>query len=130
MAKYDELERHGKLGSLQYRTDIRFIRQRRKEYDAAEEILKPTLKTSYEYLKNDRYLLWNIADIKVNNSHYPLQKDSINYLKELGCEYKGIIKMLMTRMLGMNPSDSGILNTVKIKDIWYKYEPIIVMYKK
>ena len=33
LSKYDELKKHGKLVSLPYREDIRFIRQRRKEYD-------------------------------------------------------------------------------------------------
>jgi hypothetical protein len=42
LKKYDELERHGKLGSLPYRQDIRFIRQRRKEYEVAREMLKVT----------------------------------------------------------------------------------------
>lgn len=44
LAKYDELNKHGKLGSLPYREDVRFIRQRRKEYESARRVLEHTFK--------------------------------------------------------------------------------------
>ena len=50
-------------------------------------------------------------------------------LEELGCEYKGKLKMLMTRMVGLDPSKSGILNSVKHQSKAYKFEPIFVFYK-
>ncbi len=37
--------------------------------------LRPTLKTCVEYLKKDRYLAWNIADIKVGDLYYPLEQE-------------------------------------------------------
>jgi hypothetical protein len=40
LKRYEDLERHGKLGSLPSRYDIRFVRQRRKEYESAREILR------------------------------------------------------------------------------------------
>ena len=99
--------------------------------DWRDNFLKPTLTTIYEYLKNDRYILWNIADIKIGKSiYYPLEQDSIDILKELGCEYKGKLKMLMTRMVGLDPSKSGIKNAVKHNGKSYKYEPIFVFHKK
>ena len=99
--------------------------------DWRDNFLKPTLTTIYEYLKNDRYILWNIADIKIGKSvYYPLEQDSIDILKELGCEYKGKLKMLMTRMVGLDPSKSGIKNAVKHNGKAYKYEPIFVFHKK
>ena len=53
-------------------------------------------------------------DIKIGKSvYYPLEQDSIDILKELGCEYKGKLKMLMTRMVGLDPSKSGIKNSVE-----------------
>ena len=56
----------------------------------------------------------DIADIKIGKSvYYPLEQDSIDILKELGCEYKGKLKMLMTRMVGLDPSKSGIKNAVE-----------------
>ena len=102
------------------------------EYDDwRDNFLKPTLTTAYEYLKNDRYILWNIADIKIGESlYYPLEQDSIDILEELGCEYKGKLKMLMTRMVGLDPTKSGIKNAVKHNGKAYKFEPIFVFYKK
>ena len=98
--------------------------------DWRDNFLRPTLTTIYEYLKNDRYILWNIADIKIGKSiYYPLEQDSIDILNELGCEYKGKLKMLMTRMVGLDPSKSGIKNSVKHNGKVYKYEPIFVFYK-
>ena len=98
--------------------------------DWRENFLRPTLTTIYEYLKNDRYVLWNIADIKIGKSvYYPLEQDSIDILKELGCEYKGKLKMLMTRMVGLDPSKSGIKNAVEFEGKVYKYEPIFVFHK-
>lgn len=99
--------------------------------DWRDNFLRPTLTTIYEYLKNDRYILWNIADIKIgSNTYYPLEQDSIDILKELGCEYKGKLKMLMTRMMGLDPSKSGIKNAVKYDGTVYKFEPIFVFHKK
>tara|TARA_B100001057_G_scaffold206033_2_gene206715 strand:- start:1291 stop:2919 length:1629 start_codon:yes stop_codon:yes gene_type:complete len=99
--------------------------------DWRDNFLKPTLTTIYEYLKKDRYILWNIADIKIGKSvYYPLEQDSIDILKELGCEYKGKLKMLMTRMVGLDPSKSGIKNSVEHNGKQYKFEPIFVFHKK
>jgi len=98
--------------------------------DWRDNFLKPTLTTIYEYLKNDRYILWNIADIKIGeNTYYPLEQDSIDILNELGCEYKGKLKMLMTRMVGLDPSKSGIKNAVEYDGKAYKFEPIFVFHK-
>ena len=38
-----------------------------------EGFLRPTLTNAYKYLKNDRYLLWNIADAKFGNEMLPLE---------------------------------------------------------
>ncbi len=37
--------------------------------------------------------------------------------------------MLMTRMVGLDPTKTGILNSVKHQGKAYKYEPIFVFYK-
>ena len=98
--------------------------------DWVDNFLRPTLTTAYEYLKNDRYLLWNIASIKIGaNTYYDLEGDSRKILEELGCEYKGKLKMLMTRMIGLDPSKTGILNSVQHENNVYKFEPIFVYYK-
>ena len=98
--------------------------------DWVDNFLRPTLTTAYDYLKNDRYLLWNIASIKIGaNTYYDLEGDSRKILEELGCEYKGKLKMLMTRMIGLDPSKTGILNSVQHENNVYKFEPIFVYYK-
>jgi len=98
--------------------------------DWRQNFLRPTLTTIYEYLKNNRYILWNIADIKIGkDTYYALEQDSIDILTELGCEYKGRLKMLMTRMVGLDPSKTGIKNAVKHDGKAYKFEPIFVFYK-
>jgi hypothetical protein len=101
------------------------------EYDDwRDNFLKPTLTTIYNNLKNDRFILWNIASIKIGkNTYFDLEGDSKKILTELGCEYKGKLKMLMTRMVGLDPSKTGVANSVKFKDKIYKYEPIFVFYK-
>jgi hypothetical protein len=101
------------------------------EYDDwRDNFLRPTLTTIYEYTKNDRYILWNIADIKIGkDTYYALEQDSIDILNELGCQYKGKLKMLMTRMVGLDPTKTGIKNAVKHDGKAYKFEPIFVFYK-
>jgi hypothetical protein len=90
--------------------------------------LRPTLTTAYEYLRNDRYICWNIADIKVGKDKWwTLEQDSIDILTELGCEYKGKIKMTMSPMTGMDLSK--VKNSMQIEGTYYKYEPIFVFYK-
>jgi hypothetical protein len=98
-------------------------------YDSWRDgFLRPTLTTAFEYLRNDRYILWNIADIKVGkDKFFPLEQDSIDILTELGCEYKGKIKMTMSPMTGVDLS--GVKNSMKIGDMVYKYEPIFIFYK-
>ena len=90
--------------------------------------LRPTLVTAFEYLRNDRYILWNIADIKIGKSFYPLEQDSIDILTELGMEYQGKIRMTMSPMTGVDLS--GVKNSMKIGGQFYKYEPIFIFYKK
>ena len=110
-----------------------------KKFSAYEDwknnFLKPTLTTAYTNLKNDRFLCWNIADIKIGEDKYiPLEQDSIDIVESLGGEYQGIYKMLMTRMVGIDTSK--IKNSVQVKhhplqrggDV-YKFEPILVFYK-
>jgi hypothetical protein len=90
--------------------------------------LRPTLTTAFEYLRNDRYICWNIADIKVGKDKWwTLEQDSIDILKELGCEYKGKIKMTMSPMTGVDLS--GVKNSMQIGGTFYKYEPIFIFYK-
>jgi hypothetical protein len=90
--------------------------------------LRPTLTTAFEYLRNDRYICWNIADIKMGkDKFFPLEQDSIDILTGLGMEYKGKIKMTMSPMTGVDLS--GVKNSMRLGGTAYKYEPIFIFYK-
>ena len=97
--------------------------------DWRDNFLKPTLTNAFNSLRSDRYLLWNIADIKIGaDKYHPLEQDSIDILLSLGAEYKGKLKMLMTSMVGVN--QSKVKNSVKVNGTYLKYEPIFIFYKK
>jgi hypothetical protein len=96
--------------------------------DWRDNFLKPTLTTAYKMLKDDRYICWNIADIKVGSDKFiPLEQDSIDILEDLGCTYEGKLKMLMTKMIGLNPKQGK--NSVEVNGNYFKFEPILVFRK-
>jgi len=64
--------------------------------------LQPTLETAVEWLRNDRYLLWNIADVDIGGKFLPLEEDSAKILVSLGMEYVGTMKMALAAMPGAN----------------------------
>ena len=106
------------------------------QYDLWREgFLRKTLETCVEYLKNDRYLLWNIADAVFDGDMLPLEQDSMDILTSLGMQYQGKLKMSLAQMPGGNRIDTetGLpkaKNFCKIKgDMWLKYEPIFIFYK-
>ena len=97
--------------------------------DWRDNFLRPTLTTAVEYLKSDRYLCWNIANIRVSsNKVIHLEEDSIQILKELGMEYKGKIGMLLAKMIG-NSDVTAQINKVWFKGEYWKFEPIFVCRK-
>ena len=97
--------------------------------DWRDNFLKPTLTNAYESLKSDRYLLWNIADIKIGKSTFhSLEQDSIDIIESLGGEYKGKLKMLMASMIGVD--QSNVKNCVSVDGTLSKYEPIFIFHKK
>ena len=65
--------------------------------------------------------------LKIGKKYYPLEQDSIDIVESLGGEYQGKLKMLMTRMIGLEPKN--VKNSVKVKGEHYKYEPIFIFYK-
>ena len=105
-----------------------------------DEFLRPTLETCVEWLKPNRYLLWNIADAKFGNNMLPLEKDSSEILESLGMKYVDTLKMTLAQMPGGNRLDAETgkpkaKNFVKIlnesgKEIWLKYEPIFIWKKE
>ena len=93
--------------------------------DWRDNFLRPTLTNAYESLRNDRYLLWNIADIKIGKSTFhPLEQDSIDIIESLGGKYEGKLKMLMASMIGVD--QSNVKNCVSVDGSLSKYEPIFI----
>jgi hypothetical protein len=106
------------------------------QYDLWRDgFLRKTLETCVEYLRNDRYLLWNIADAVFDGKTLPLEQDSIDFLTSFGMQYQGKLKMALAQMPGGNRIDTetGLpksKNFCKINDkTWLKYEPIFIFYK-
>lgn len=129
------------------------------QYDAwIDGFLRPTLSTCVEYLRRDRYLLWNVADVAFDGKLLPLEEDSCRILKELGMEYVTTLKMSLAQMPGGNrmqatgDTETVTTNTVfgeeteentivkgmmknycqinsKGKLMYLKYEPILIFRK-
>jgi|TARA_R110001592_G_scaffold34111_1_gene117480 hypothetical protein len=99
-----------------------------------EGFLRPTLETCAKWLKPNRYLLWNIADLKIGEKYLPLEKDSIEILESHGMMYRYKVKMALEGMPGQNRLDEDgkpkCKNFCKINDTYMKYEPILVFYKE
>jgi hypothetical protein len=98
-----------------------------------EGFLRPTLENAYKSLRKNRYLLWNIADIKVGDQYYPLEQDSKDILESLGAEYVGVEKMVLANMPGANRvGEDGkptCKNFCKVNGRWHKTELIFVFRK-
>ena len=73
-----------------------------------DDFLIPTLQTAWDFLAHDRFLCYNIADIKVGKRKdfpegiIPLETDTLSFLLSVGAEYIGKLKMLMTSMIGVD----------------------------
>ena len=95
--------------------------------------LRPTLETCVSYLKADRYLLWNIADLLISGEYLPLEQDSKDILESLGMKFKGVLKMGLESMPGQNRLDENGVpkckNYCKVNGSYVKYEPILIFYK-
>ncbi|HCT53273.1 MAG TPA: hypothetical protein DF712_12515, partial [Balneola sp.] len=98
-----------------------------------EGFLRPTLTTCVEWLKEDRYLLWNVADVLVSGKYLPIEQDSIDILESLGMIYKYTLKMGLEGMPGQNRvGEDGkpkCKNFCKVNEKYLKYEPVFVFYK-
>lgn len=98
-----------------------------------DEFLRPTLRNAYDFLNHDRYLLWNIADIKVGKKYLPLEQDSIDIATSLGFEYDTTVAMALASMPGANRiADDGTAtakNVCKVNGRVMKMEPVLVFRK-
>ena len=105
-----------------------------REYDSwRDNFLRPTLRTAADWLKNDRILAFNIADINVGNTQYPLEEDTVEILREYGLSYEGKLKMVLavspSMRLNKMTKQPSMKNFCLINGKWRKYEPIFIFYK-
>ncbi len=94
--------------------------------------LRPTLRTCATWLRPGGYLLWNIADICVKGTFYPLEKDSIDAMLEFGLEFENKLKMTLSHPAGGISNANGMpkmKNYCTINGVLHKYEPIFVFRK-
>jgi len=105
-----------------------------KEYDSwRDNFLRPTLKTCAEWLKSNRYLAFNIADINVGGVQYPLEEDTVTILSEFKLEYINKLKMVLATSPSMRikkqTRQPSTKNFCIINGKWRKYEPVFVFKK-
>jgi hypothetical protein len=95
--------------------------------------LEKTLATAYEWLNHDRYLLWNIANVKFGNITRDIEADSIEICKKLGFEHTETILMSLRGMPGANRvNDDGTATThnqCRVDGRRLKFEPVYVFRK-
>ena len=92
--------------------------------------LEPTIKTYFDLLKEYRYCLINIADLKTGeNQFYPLEQDTIQIAIKCGFEYHRKYGMVMTRTIGTSPTEmrNSWLDVKSQKT--YKVENILIFMK-
>lgn len=102
-------------------------------YDSWRDgFLRPTLETCVEWLKCNRYMAWNIADVDIGKDRLPLEQDSINILESLGMKYITKLKMVLAPMPGSNRIVDGkpkFKNFCKINGKFFKFEPVYIFFK-
>jgi len=95
--------------------------------------LRPTLETCVEYLKTNRCMLWNVADLLVSGKYLPIEQDSVDILESLGMIYKFKLKMGLEGMPGQNRVDEDgkpkCKNFCQVSSNYLKYEPVFVFWK-
>ena len=98
-----------------------------------DKFLRVTLQHTFDWLNHERYLLWNIADLKVGKKFLPLEQDSKQIAQEIGYVYKETILMALMNMPGANrvtkDGEATAKNYLKMNGKIMKYEPVHVFWK-
>jgi 1-aminocyclopropane-1-carboxylate deaminase/D-cysteine desulfhydrase-like pyridoxal-dependent ACC family enzyme len=102
--------------------------------DWRDGFLRKTLETAVEWLKPERYLAFNIADVAFSGTYLPLEQDTLDILEDLGMEYRGKYRMLTAPIPGGGLEDKqtrlpNTRNFAQVNGIWRKYEPIFFFWK-
>ncbi|MER2218886.1 hypothetical protein [Methylobacterium brachiatum] len=101
--------------------------------DWRDGFLTDTLTTCAHWLKENRYLCLNIADVRFNDKVLPLQQDATDILLSLGLWPHPELKMVLQTAPG-EPKDTEagipkIRNFCNVKGRRRKFEPILVFQK-
>lgn len=95
--------------------------------------LRPTLETCTDWLRPNRYLAFNIADITIGNTIYPLEADTVQILQESGLRFVRRLKYVLSKSPSMKvkrfTAQPSTKNYCVVNGRWRKYEPIFVFYK-
>ena len=95
-----------------------------------DKFLSTTIKNCFDYLKENRYMLINISNIKIYGHEFiPLVEDVISISSEIGLDYCGDIGMCMSRNMGLDVNNSLSNWNDITNDTKYKTEPILVFRK-
>lgn len=99
-----------------------------------DNFLRPTLTTCAAWLKSGRNMAFNIADVNINSTQYPLERDTVEILKQQGLDYVGRLKMLLAvsphHHVSKETGKPTTKNFCKVNGKWRKFEPIFVFYKQ
>ncbi len=98
-----------------------------------DAFLRKTLETCVAYLKEGRWLIWNIADVVYSSQFLPMESDTIAIAEELGLEYRGKLKMALATAPGGDKVNADGVPTTKnfcrIDGKVRKFEPILMFWK-
>lgn len=79
-------------------------------------------------------MAFNIADVNINSTQYPLERDTVEILKQQGLDYVGRLKMLLAvsphHHVSKETGKPTTKNFCKVNGKWRKFEPIFVFYKQ
>ncbi|MCC6932244.1 MAG: hypothetical protein IT292_03200 [Deltaproteobacteria bacterium] len=73
-----------------------------------DDFLTRTLRTAVEWLRPGGYIVWNIANIRLQKKRLPLEDDSCRILKDLGMKKVEVLKMALARMPGANRTQTNV----------------------
>lgn len=98
--------------------------------DWVNGFLNDMISICYEYLKEERYMIINIADIKIGDNRFlPIEQSTIQMAIHNNFQYIGKVGMTMMRMIGLNTKNvrNNWFDEKSMKD--YKTEPILIFKK-
>jgi hypothetical protein len=94
--------------------------------------LRRTLRMCATWLRPGGHVLWNISDISIKGTYYPLEQDSVDAMLEFGLIFEEKLKMPLGHPPGGAIGRTGLpkmKNFCIVHGVLQKYEPIFVFRK-